>query len=385
MRIGFVSSGDIYDRRSWSGTISFLAGRLSERHDVVPIVVDDIWKKYFNKLIAMATGGRHHHSRLPLRLERIALSRKIRKAHCDLYFAPAVSEMIACGGIPSDAKVIYLSDATYHLMVGYYLFHETTFDQEYSNRMERLALSRADAVILSSDWAVDDARLYYGIAPDKLRMLCFGANLPDRYISRGALGDDADLGETVRLLLVGVDWERKGIDVAIDAVGSLNRRGDGHTYELTIVGFDGPQNGRSPDSHVHYAGRLNKNDPRQLDLLVRHYQDSDLFILPTRAECSAIVFAEAAMYGLPTFTYATGGVESYVESGVTGECLPAGAGADRFADAISALVQSGDYARYAVQARRKYESELNWDTWFREFDSIAEAVMKSGHITKGKP
>lgn len=373
MRIGFVSSGDIYDRQSWSGTISFLAGRLSERYEVVPIVVNDIWKKYFNKFIALVTLNKRHHSRLPLYVEKFVLSQRIRKSNCDLYFAPAVSEMVGADGIPRDAKVIYLSDATYHLMLDYYLFNETLYDKKYSNEMEKRALSRADAVILSSDWAINDAREYYNTEPEKLHKLCFGANLPDCY---SGMKRELSADKSVKLLLVGVDWERKGIDTAIETIRELNRRADGYTYELTVVGFSGPRNADFADAHVHYAGRLDKNDSKELNRLVRYYQDSDLFILPTRAECSAIVFAEAAMYGLPTFTYATGGVESYVESGVTGECLPAGSNADRFADAISALVHSGDYARYAVQARAKYESELNWDTWFREFDAIVDDLMR---------
>lgn len=372
MRIGFVSSGDIYDRRSWSGTISFLAGRLSGRHEVVPIVVNDIWKKYFNKLVTVATLGRRHHSRFPLYVEKLVLAHRIKRSHCDLYFAPAVSEMVACGGIPEDVKVVYLSDATYHLMLDYYLFNETPYDREYSNEMEERALSRADAVILSSDWAVNDARRYYGIEQDKLHRLCFGANLPDRYSS---VAKNLDSGRPVRLLLVGVDWERKGIDIAIETVRSLNGREDGRSYELTIVGFDGPRDAGSMDAHVHYAGRLDKNSSEELNMLVRRYQDSDLFILPTRAECAGIVFSEAAMYGLPTFTYATGGVESYVESGVTGVCLPPGSDAERFADVISTMVHSGDYAQYSAQARAKYEAELNWDVWFREFESILEGLM----------
>lgn len=373
MRIGFVSSGDIYDRRSWSGTISFLAGRLGEQHEVVPIVVNDIWKKYFNKLVALVTLGKRHHSRFPLYVEKLVLARRIKKSQCDLYFAPAVSEMVACGGIPSEAKVIYLSDATYHLMLNYYLFNETDYDQEYSNEMEKRALSRANAVILSSDWAVNDAKQYYGISSEKLHKLCFGANLPDCY-SGGK--KDIAIGQTIRLLLVGVDWERKGIDIAIETIKALNRKADGYSYEMTIVGFDGPKSADSVDVHVHYAGRLNKNNSQELELLVRYYQKSDLFILPTRAECSAIVFSEAAMYGLPTFTYATGGVESYVESGVTGECLLIGSDADRFADAIMNLVHSGDYIRYSKQAREKYERELNWDVWFTQFNQLIDDLIQ---------
>lgn len=40
---------------------------------------------------------------------------------------------------------------------------------------------RANTVILFSDWAKNDAINYYVISEDKIKVLCFGANLIDRY------------------------------------------------------------------------------------------------------------------------------------------------------------------------------------------------------------
>lgn len=65
-----------------------------------------------------------------------------------------------------------------------------------------------------------------------------------------------------------------------------------------------------------------------------------------------------------------GGVESYVEDGVTGRCLPLGSTGEDFAAAIMDIIENGRLEAYSKAARAKYENELNWDNWLRSFDAI---------------
>lgn len=44
----------------------------------------------------------------------------------------------------------------------------------------------------------------------------------------------------------------------------------------------------------------------------------NFLLLPTIAECAGIVFAEASGYGIPSITYDTGGVGTYVIDGING-------------------------------------------------------------------
>ena len=106
--------------------------------------------------------------------------------------------------------------------------------------------------------------------------------------------------------------------------------------------------------------------------MIKYYQQSDLFLLPTLAECSAIVFSEAAMYGLPTFTHNTGGVMSYVEDGVTGRGLQLGSTGADFANAILDMLNKNQYDDWSRNARRKYEKELNWEKWLTSCEKIIE-------------
>ena len=110
----------------------------------------------------------------------------------------------------------------------------------------------------------------------------------------------------IHLLLVGVEWERKGIDIALDCVRTLNNMQEKYSFDLTIIGVDKPTD-QEYEPYIHILGRLNKDVPEEDERMVSYYQNSDLFLLPTKAECAGIVFAEAAEYGLPSITHKTGG------------------------------------------------------------------------------
>ena len=175
--------------------------------------------------------------------------------------------------------------------------------------------------------------------------------------------------------MVGVDWERKGIDIAIDCVRLLNKMQKKYSFDLTIIGVEKPAT-QEYESYIHILGRLNKNIPEEYGCMISYYQKSDLFILPTKAECSAIVFSEASEYGLPVITHKTGGVESYVEDGITGRCLPLGSTGEDFAAAIMDIIENGRLEAYSKAARAKYEEELNWDSWLKSFDAILTDLQK---------
>lgn len=166
---------------------------------------------------------------------RRRLQQKINDARCDMLFAPASSELIACG-IPRSKKLIYLSDAVYYLMLNYYWFNISEKEQSYGNACEQKALDRADAVIFASDWAKNGAIKYYYCDSNKIYVIPFGSNLKDKYQVRKIMGEKTH----IHLLLVGVEWKRKGIDVAIDCIHLLNKWQKNFKFDLTIVGFVNP-------------------------------------------------------------------------------------------------------------------------------------------------
>lgn len=364
MKVGFISNSDVYDKRAWSGTINFLYETLNKEYDMYPIVIEP---KIIQKMTRIITKGKRKYTLLDSFFYKLDINRKIKKAQkkgIKVFFAPAASTILGVAKIPIDCKVVYLSDATYHCMLNYYYFNENKGDIKNYNRVEQKSLCRADKVIFSSEWAKNDAIIYYGTDSDKIHVLPFGANLEDKY-------SEHDMGDIVKILFVGVEWERKGAELAIECVKNLNRRNYKKRFELTIIGLEKPEKYLADDS-IHFVGRLNKNNQDELNRMIKYYQQSDIFLLPTKAECSAIVFSEAAMYGLPVFTHNTGGVMTYIEDGKTGRGLKLGSKAEDFADAILEMLNEDKYKEWSINARKKFEKELNWNCWVEKCKELIE-------------
>ena len=82
------------------------------------------------------------------------------------------------------------------------------------------------------------------------------------------------------------------------------------------------------------------------------YRDSDLLLVPTRAEGFGIVFVEAAAHGLPSMSYNSGtGVNNAIRHGETGVLLPLGSGPAAFADEIRAWYRDPGRLRPAGDRR----------------------------------
>ena len=85
--------------------------------------------------------------------------------------------------------------------------------------------------------------------------------------------------------------------------------------------------------------------------LLRLYQEADVFVLPTGADCFSIASIEAMATGLPVVTTRVGGIEDIVENERTGYLVPAGDGAalgaalDRLVDDPARRVEMGRRSR----------------------------------------
>lgn len=115
---------------------------------------------------------------------------------------------------------------------------------------------------------------------------------------------------------------------------------------------------------------MNKNMPEQYQRYVDAIKRSHLLLLPTSAECSAIVFSEAAAYGLPVFTYDTGGIGNYVIDGYNGYRLRLGASANDFSVKIKETLFDGKLTKLSGNALQLYADNLSWSAWSRRFEEL---------------
>jgi glycosyltransferase involved in cell wall biosynthesis len=295
--------------------------------------------------------------------------RKLVAGHFDVIFAPAASSEISL--LKTHLPIVYLSDI---LFPDYKDYHPSglnlfRFSTSEVDQIERLAMRKAAAFICPSEWTGKCAASTYGIPPERIHVLAFGANLQQvpSYEDATRRKDR----KVCRLLLLGVNWEAKGGPIALDALKLLLEAGI--EAELTVCGCVPPVGVSHPKLTV--VPFLSKRDPAQAAKLVSLLQTSTFLILPTQAEAFGIVFCESSAFGLPSIARNTGGVGGAVEDGVNGYKIDSAAGAEAYAQIIMDLYQDPDrYHALCVSARKAYDSRLNWEAWGRGAQRVLEGA-----------
>lgn len=108
------------------------------------------------------------------------------------------------------------------------------------------------------------------------------------------------------ILFVGIDWERKGGPVLLEAFRAVRRAHP--TASLTIVGCSPKIS--MPGCRV--VGRIRSAE------VSKFYQGASVFCLPTTVEPFGIVFLEAFAHGLPVVATNIGAIPDFVEQGRSG-------------------------------------------------------------------
>jgi len=252
----------------------------------------------------------------------------------------------------TDLPIIYFSDLVWADLVEYYpqFSSMSSFAIAEGDRIEDAAIHRAAAVVYPSDWAVDGARKHYGASPGTTFKVCFGANLSPVPTREEALNHP--LSGPVRLLLAGVDWERKGGAIAFECLTSLGERGV--DAELTVCGCVPPQQYQHPKLRV--VPFLDKNDPEQQKKLAQLFLESNFLLFPTRADATPIATCEASAYGLPALVTDTGGTRGSVREGLNGFLLPMEARGGDYADLIlKTIADPAGYRELVASSRDQFE------------------------------
>jgi len=383
IRVAFLTREDPRDRRAYSG-VHFHMMRALERHGARVHAIGPVPSprlgtvRFFDHLLGKVT-GRHIdwlHSRWVARGFARRIASWLETVDCDALFAPVGSSMIAY--LETDRPIVYVADATFALLEGAYPVFSRLLpsSSRQAHEIEQRAIDRSARIVYASEWAAASARRDYQCDPEKIRVEPFGCNLD--IVPARSVAESRTVGSPVRLLFIAAEWERKGGDVAIEVLDALET--SGVDAELRVIGV------RPPHSHprIEALGFLDKNDPEQAGLYERELEQATVLLAPTRHDCSPMVYAEAAAFGLPCVTSNVGGVSSLVLDGRTGHVLPAEANGRRYAEAIRGLVESpAAYRAMAIAARERYEQDLNWDRWGRAMAEILREVCSSPNPVDG--
>ncbi len=132
--------------------------------------------------------------------------------------------------------------------------------------------------------------------------------------------------------------------------------------ELTIIGCTPPEKFNHPN--INIIPFINKNEPGGQKQLMEIYSNSHFLILPTRFDCTPIVFCEASAFGLPVLCANTGGVEGHIKEGVNGYLIDYNDTGSGYAKKIIELFEDKEkYQALVLSARKLYNDELNWHKW----------------------
>ena len=371
-KIGYVSRYNPFvDRTDWSGTRYKIREAIEKAGYEVKWVQYRVPKrkekmlKFFLKII---NGKRFDYKRHPLYYRLCAHTMDVKKANeCDALFFPGCAQIMLY--IKYKKPVLYYIDATFNNLSGFY-FSCSSQTQKYGNLTESLAIDRCDIILHSSYWSRRSAISFYKSNPEKNYVLEFGANIDDSDI---VIAEQYD-GDVLNVLFSGVNWERKGAQCAIDTVQELNNRGIKSRLFLCGIKCIPEDSLPLPDFVINY-GFLNKNIPDQYEKYISILKKSHIFLLPTKAECSAIVFCEASAFGIPILTYLTGGLDNYVVDGINGYKLPLGASCKEFADVIQRCLINGDLNRLSNGGRSLFAEKLSWNAWSQRFRDLMQVTF----------
>ncbi len=383
MRIAFPSTQflDPDNIKSWSGLPFFIRQALENAGlEIVTMpLVDDTdgggpWTRFLYWRWLRGKRYLRHCENKFLQSYARQLERHLAENAVDLVFSPS-TWMLAC--LETDLPVVFWTDACFAGMLDFYgAFTDLAPPSiQAGHAIEQAALDRCTRAIYSSGWAAQTAAQSYRIESSKISVVSFGGNLLEPpTVEEARAGVRARDMSQCNLLLVGVDWERKGVDVAVETAEALNAAG--LKARLTVVGCQPPSSVALPASVeiIPFIGKDTVEDRQRLGDIFRR---SHFFIMPSRAEAFGIVFAEAGAFGVPCLATRVGGIPSVIADDINGRLFPLEAGGAAYADYIRGCLHNPDrYRQLALRTAEDGAARLSWDVSGRKVAEILNDIVR---------
>lgn len=221
---------------------------------------------------------------------------------------------------------------------------------------ERDVYRHASACFVRSRHVADSLEADYGFGPERIHFAYAGPNV-DAPRARMARPD-----ESSDIVFVGVDWERKGGPVLVEAFGRVHQEFPDAT--LTVVGCQPRE-----EAGMRVVGRVPLEDVAQ------YLSSGGIFCLPTRVEPFGIAVIEAMTRGLPVVATNVGAIPDIVEDGESGILVPPD-DVEALASALSTLLASPTARRRAGQRAREIADErFTWQAVIGRVSPVLELAV----------
>jgi len=248
--------------------------------------------------------------------------------------------------------------------------------------LEKLKFSLARAAYLDakflmpcSEWVAESLRRDYGVPNERIHMTPEGINIakwiPPRQ-PKAARGP-------VRVLFIGSDFMRKGGDLVLNLAALEEFR----ACEFHFLSYNGFRP-RSENVIIHSNIRPNTDDLKRL------YEQSDIFVLPSRGDLSPVAILEAMAMELPVISTNVGGIRELVAEGVTGYVIPPD-DEEALTHRLRTLVKDESLRRrFGIEARiaveRRFDLQKNINTIIDHLKKSTESSQRNrGSIAQAAP
>ena len=374
-KIIFLSAKNPYKKSDWSGIPFFLFETLAAHYEVeyVPLPVFKrvrLLGYYFSKVFTFITGKKYvfDYGIVLAWLYGISGSGKLKNKSAKFIFSPA--GLTETAFLKTKLPIVTYGDCSTLQLVNYYpaLAHVSQLSQWEISYVERRSLKRSSLSFLSSAWAADFIKLHYG---KTCGVIPFGSNL---VVPSDSIIVKKHLTNSVNLLFIGVDWIRKGGDIALRTHQQLLNKGV--QSQLTIVGVSAPPGIELPE-HVIIIPNVNKDIPVGENQFRELFTNANFLLLPTIADCTPIAIAEAYAFGVPVLANNTGGLPSMVINDVTGYLMQRN-DEHEYASMIEKLIANpSKYEELSSNSLQSYRNTFNWHSAMLNLKNIASNALKS--------
>ena len=365
-KIAVVSIHDTENVKHWSGTPFYMYKALKKHSSsLVEVRSEQKIRLLYNKLLNKGSQAIFNR---PLPVERSVsmaqkfasdIEQKLQHTEHDVLFSIG---SIQAAYLRSEKPVVVFADSLYGSLRRTYpeLMGYSDADIAEGEEIEKKALASCAKLILTSGFAKEEAIAYYDIPEEKIEVVPFGANLdtiPDALQTRGLI--EKRNGSSLKLLFVGVAWERKGGPLAIEILNRITQEGVDVT--LQIIGCV-PPDSVLHDERVKVIPFLNKSIEKEQRVFDQLLSQSHFLLLPSVAECFGIAHIEASAFGVPSIALDVGGVSEVVKHNESGLLFKEGTSAEEIASNVVTLWKDkARYQQFAYTASNLVRERLNWD------------------------
>lgn len=260
---------------------------------------------------------------------------------------------------PRVTRWYFLDQTLTQLFEGYnYRVPDNTMER--ARELEQYGYSTAEGIIASSQWARRSIVEVYGVPAERVHVVLIGANLDASALEewadeQGPQSVSSD--RPLRLVFVGREWKRKGLDRLLHGVSGARRAGC--TVELGVIGLnarDVPRDLRRIEG-VTWHGPLDKrrNQRRFMDLVGSH----DVGCLLSRREAAGLGLHEYQALGLAVLGTTAGGAPEQVPPSA-GVLLPPMASPEAITETILMLDSDRDRLSRMKAYSWEHHDEVLW-------------------------